>query len=66
MGEVKTLFRLTWALQLWHKIRRTFKLKVAHVHNKHLTIPGHNHHVIMIENRMSNTFDNKAVASKTL
>ena len=63
MDEVERLFRLTWVLQLWHKNSSHL---VAHVHNKHLTIPGHNHHVIMIENRMSNTFDNKAVASKTL
>ena len=51
-------------VQLLHKIRRT--LVVVHVHNKYLTIPGHNHHVVMIVNHILNTLDNKAVASKTL
>ena len=64
MGEVETLFLLTWGLQLLHKLRRTWI--VAHVHNKHLTMPGHNHHFIMIVNCMSNTVDNIAVASETI
>ena len=63
-SKFRYCLRHTWALQLWHKIRRT--LILAHEHNKHLTIPGHNHHCLMIENPMLNTIDNKAVASKTL